>query len=161
MRKFFIVTLVGLVLVGVIFLLFTLVVSDGSIDTNKPAGVTNFPTTDETVSQQSFPYVDTSLYEEVHEGVVALNSVTNVDGTIFYEIYYYPERAFLLVSIQSEPVGVARELAEEDLLKILTVPRDELCKLNISVSVPWLVSERYGGRELGLSFCPGSVQLDY
>jgi len=42
----------------------------------------------------------------------------------------------------------------------LGIGEQEMCQLHYSFSAPYWVNEFYAGRELGFSFCPGSVSLE-
>lgn len=82
----------------------------------------------------------------------------NVDGYL-YQIFYFNNSDDIIVSLQSEPLRIARELAVEELIGVLGVAQDALCDLPIAVTVPSFVSEDYSGIDLGLGVCTGSVIL--
>lgn len=69
------------------------------------------------------------------------------------------ERGEFLVTLNKEPLGENRRRAEAAIKAQLEMSEVELCKLAISVSSAPGVSDAYGGKNLGLSFCPGAVAL--
>lgn len=88
------------------------------------------------------------------------------EGPIFgnegytFEIQYDDTRFEFLIVLVSEPLSQSRTDAENFLLEKLNVDKETLCTLNVFVAVPLDVNEFYGQyRNLGLSFCPDSVQL--
>lgn len=76
-----------------------------------------------------------------------------------YIIMYIPSTQYFNVSLLSEPIATSRIHAEEYLLEHLGVSKQELCRLNYMVSVPYFVNEFYTSQDLRFSFCPGSVSL--
>ena len=81
-----------------------------------------------------------------------------------FQIIYYPAdhaggQAEFLVTLFKEPLGSTRRAAEQALRTKLGIPDTELCKLVSSVLTGPGVSSTYQGISLGLSFCPGAVQL--
>ncbi len=74
-----------------------------------------------------------------------------------YQILYFQSDFSYLISLLREPLGDVRRAAETELLQKLGITKTEACKLSISVGTPVSVNETLGGRELGLSFCPGAV----
>lgn len=76
-----------------------------------------------------------------------------------YSIMYIPSIHYFNVSLLSEPIAISRVHAEEFLLEHLGVSRQELCRLNYMVSVPYYVNEYYTSQDLRFSFCPDSVSI--
>lgn len=76
-----------------------------------------------------------------------------------YGILYYPNDSGFLISLLTEPLGEARRAAEQELRSKLQLTNAQLCKLKAQVFTSNGVSEVYAGQDLGLSFCPGAVQL--
>ncbi len=110
------------------------------------AGVSTVDTTYiQRVEEKSRPTTDHGDYE--------------VAATDDYNIYYNSTGNYFVVSLLSTPLGWTRKLAQDKLLEVLELPKDNLCKLNITVTVPYWVDENSVGIEYGLSFCPGSVVL--
>jgi hypothetical protein len=63
------------------------------------------------------------------------------------------------IVIVSEPSGKFREAAENELVFALGMTKDEVCELPVFVSrKTW--ANNFDYEEVGLSFCPGSVELD-
>ena len=63
------------------------------------------------------------------------------------------------IGLLTEPVGEVRREAEQALVNLTRLSRSELCALNVSVMAPIDVSDTYAATDLGLSFCPGAVEL--
>jgi hypothetical protein len=81
------------------------------------------------------------------------------EGFTFAITYSEPASEFL-VTLIAEPIGSARLEAERYLRGMLMLTDEELCSLNIAVTVTPNINEAYSQYEnLGLSFCPRAVQL--
>lgn len=76
-----------------------------------------------------------------------------------YEIVIYDDRSYL-ISLNALPLGEARLRGERDLLGRLGISKEVACTLRVRVATSFDVSEAYAGKELGLSFCSGSVPLE-
>lgn len=76
-----------------------------------------------------------------------------------FQIVFFPLDSGFIISLNEEPLGEVRRAAEAALRERLTLSDAELCKLKADVGTVYSVSSTYGGRNLGLSFCPGSVPL--
>lgn len=71
--------------------------------------------------------------------------------------YWDPDHSFT-ISLYQKPLGLYRTRAEERLLQILQLPKEEVCKLPVIVAAPARVDPEGPGM-YGLSFCPGSKKL--
>lgn len=89
----------------------------------------------------------------------ALTSLENVSATPFGIIFSAVDGTFA-VGLEQEPLGQTRRSAESYLTSLLGVTESDLCYLNIYVGTTDQVNKFYSGRNLGLSFCPNSVELD-
>lgn len=76
-----------------------------------------------------------------------------------FQILYFPSESYFLVSLFVEPLGQTRREAEAALREKLGLSDADLCALHSDVTTSADVNEMYAGRNLGLSFCPGSVAL--
>lgn len=76
-----------------------------------------------------------------------------------YTIQFSSVDDLIYISLLSNPVKESRKQAEEALMTILGLEAAEMCDLRVTVGVPMFVNKDLTGRELGLSFCPDSVQL--
>ena len=61
--------------------------------------------------------------------------------------------------IQAEPIGTVRKTAEQALKNRLGLPDAQICNLDTQVWVNPGTNDTYAGRDLGISFCPGSIKL--
>jgi len=76
-----------------------------------------------------------------------------------FNIVYFAEYDFFQISLETEPLAESRQNAEDIFLSQLQVSEADACRLNVSVRTRLEVSQFYAGTELGLSFCPDSVEL--
>lgn len=76
-----------------------------------------------------------------------------------YELLYFESDGSYLIALEEEPLRDAREAGERELLQTLEISEKDACNLQIRVSTSLHVSQTYGAKELGLSFCPGSIEL--
>ena len=76
-----------------------------------------------------------------------------------YNIIYNKNDGSFIVGIASEPLGTVRLEAEKALQTELGIPMQQMCSLKYLVITTTYVNQQYGGRNLGFSFCPGSVEL--
>lgn len=76
-----------------------------------------------------------------------------------FQILYFPDQSYFLVSLFSEPLGQTRLSAEAALRAKLGLSDSQLCALNIEVRTDAETNETYSGRNLGLSFCPNATAL--
>jgi hypothetical protein len=76
-----------------------------------------------------------------------------------YTIVFWAPASSFAISLLSKPLTAARHKAEQTFLKDLGVSQDDACKLAVNLGVPVSVDPDVAGILLGLSFCPGAVQL--
>lgn len=102
---------------------------------------------------------DTDTYEVSDDGIYVIGSLEQEIGDQ-YKIYYFDFDGSITVSLLSEPLALSRKLAEEELKESLGMTEGQLCDAVVVVNTPAFISDPYSGRDLGLSFCPGSVSLE-
>lgn len=76
-----------------------------------------------------------------------------------YVIRYDTKTKSFSIGLFAEPIKEKRLDAEAQMLRQLGISKEQMCQLNYIVSVPGFVNEAYSSRNLGFSFCPGSVTL--
>jgi hypothetical protein len=76
-----------------------------------------------------------------------------------YTLTYFADTQSFVLSLEKEPLAAARKAGELQLLKILGIPEERACFVRHAVLVRGEISEFYGGRNLGFSFCKGAVTL--
>lgn len=76
-----------------------------------------------------------------------------------FNAYYESGTQSFVISLTDEPIGHARLVAEQFLLKTLGISDLEMCTLKYYVGATTYVNEQYGGKNLGFSFCPGATKL--
>lgn len=110
-----------------------------------------------TLSVQNFiPAEQPEWYTEGEQLAIAGNGDWDGPG---YAIRYSDQTSTFNIGIMREPIGEKRREAEGVLRSLLGIADSDMCRLNMSVYVFGEVSDTYAGRNLGLSFCPGSVPL--
>jgi hypothetical protein len=84
---------------------------------------------------------------------------TTADISAPYVIEYIAAANYFNISLLQEPIGEARQEAEQYLLSNLGISESQACSLKYMVSVPDKVNSFYSGESLGFSFCANAVQL--
>lgn len=78
-----------------------------------------------------------------------------------YSIVFDAQNNSIAVGLVAEPIAQARRDAEQYLITALGLQDPlVLCAMSVYVGTTQLVNEFYAGQNLGVSFCPDSVQLD-
>jgi hypothetical protein len=97
---------------------------------------------------------------DVGDGTYVLlggNDTTEVSS--YHLLYYVYDNSYTLIFNKTPSLEV-RTQAENDLIQYLDVhEKEELCKMNISVFVPFDVDATLAGRNLGISFCKESIEV--
>jgi len=88
-------------------------------------------------------------------------SLTTLDNTNPYNfgIIFNEKNGSFAIGLEKEPIAQARLDAEAYIQRALGISKEDMCLLNVFVGVPYSVNEFFSGKNLGLSFCPGSVSL--
>lgn len=76
-----------------------------------------------------------------------------------YSILYDEPSGNVTVLLLSEPLGLSRSLAEQQLRTVFPEAGDDLCDMRIRVYVNEAVNRAYATGDLGLSFCEYSTVL--
>ncbi len=104
------------------------------------------------------------LPKSAFQRIVSSWKTIDIQGRIFattteiYFLAYAEEIGQVQVHIFQDPSEQNRALAEAELLRVLGMQKEDVCRLNYSVTrKTW--SSQYRVQEIGLSFCPGSVDL--
>ncbi len=100
------------------------------------------------------PIKESQSSEQLAEGFYALT-----DDPTTYDIFYNEPTGVLFISLYKVPISFSRALAERKLLETLPLSKEEICTIQVNVVTNSYVDPIYDGVNLGLSFCPGSVQL--
>lgn len=80
-------------------------------------------------------------------------------STTDFSISYNDKIHFFNIILLTEPIGSARQSAEQFLLNRLGISEQEACSLDYSIGAPYWVNEAYDGKNLGFSFCQGATKL--
>jgi Flp pilus assembly protein CpaB len=100
------------------------------------------------------PLTESQSSDELADGFFALT-----DDAAVYDIFYNEPTGILFISLYQEPISFSRALAERKLLETIQLTKEEICTIPIKVTTNAHVNPTFDGVNLGLSFCPGSVQL--
>ena len=76
-----------------------------------------------------------------------------------YTISYFTADKSFLITLESQPLKDSRAAAEQALLSKLGITQAQACQLKTSVKTTFDVDQVWAGNELGLSFCPNSIQF--
>lgn len=106
-------------------------------------------------------------------GIIFVNDFFKNKGTVIYEemgatlkvhpyytLLYFSDNQSFLISLGGGDLHIVRFEAEKELLAILGITEDEVCQINVVLTVPSNVNKKaYDGGDYGLSFCPKGKQL--
>lgn len=123
---------------------------------NVPGGTISIFTTGGTVIIPDITKSDEA--QNVGEGMYHFEAPASFPGAPFAFLYSTRNNSFS-ISIESKPIAQNREIASRYILSLLKISETEACRLKVLVGVPYAVDENLAGKNLGLSFCPGSVTL--
>ncbi len=76
-----------------------------------------------------------------------------------YQILYYEPDQSYMISLIKKPLRVARLEAEAALKQRFGWDDTEICTKPVMVTVAYDTDQTFSGRNLGVSMCPGSVEL--
>ncbi len=115
----------------------------------------------QTSQREVFLFDPRSLPKTVDMGA-GIFSITTLENENPYPfgIIFNEKNGSFAIGLEKEPIAQSRLEAEAYLKSVLQISNDDLCTLNVFVGVPASVNQFYAGRNLGLSFCPGSVSLE-
>ncbi len=167
MKKIFL--LLGLLIIAIVA---TLYVGDNA--TQKPTTVeefTDFGTTVTSISNIETKPVSaadptsrvtdiTKLPEvvDIGDGMYSLDGIRSNPQANFSLVYSDIDNSYS-IAILAEPVAGNRIEASKYFLELLQTDEATACTLNVYVGTVAAVNENLSGKNLGLSFCPGSMQL--
>lgn len=130
------------------------------VDRTNTGSTINFPTKDtinETIPVRDFKS-DPGVTPWGDNTTLILGDGLIADEQAFQIFYYEVDKSFSIAILQ-EPITDIRKVAEAQLIERLQISENDACKLIISVTVPSFVNENISGQNLGISFCPGAMQL--
>lgn len=76
-----------------------------------------------------------------------------------YTLEYFPADQTFNIVLLGNNLRASRVAAEQDLLNRFQITEEQACSLRVTVGTIVSVSQEFSGRQLGLSFCPGRVDL--
>lgn len=93
--------------------------------------------------------------KDFRENILESNSAGEmllVDEKDYQIVYYSPDQSFLM-TLYVLPILETQKKAEDALLRILKITKEEACRLKVSIGVPYQLDPNYIGVRLPLSFC--------
>ena len=90
---------------------------------------------------------------------VYISGELQTDANRGFSVAYSEVDGSFAIGITAKPLAEYRERASNYLLDVLQISEVEACKLNVYVGVTDDIDPKLAGKNFGLSFCPGSVQL--
>ena len=87
------------------------------------------------------------------------NGVAFKDNNDYYMAFYPQDNGFLIVINNTDVVSAERK-AESSFLDQLGITKEQACKLKVSITVPFDISEKYSGGIYGFSFCSNVVHIE-
>ena len=120
-------------------------------------GYTRQPQTIATYSGATYSAVP--ILQNRQTSVVTTDLYKNTNNADMYNIFYNDSIGIGMILLYNENLKQARSAAETQLLTVLPYAREQICDMDIRVLTNEYVSKAYSGINLGLSLCPGSVQL--
>lgn len=107
-------------------------------------------------SYSAVSFKDDPSTEKVTEQGLYINTL----DISYYDITYFEPNGTITILLYQEPLSFARSLAEEQLKSLFPYTEEELCDMQVSVRTNKMVSPEFSPFELGMSFCPGSHDLE-
>ena len=80
-------------------------------------------------------------------------NLTTIANTKDYHIFYLSADELFVISITSYPFDQHRPVAENVLLDVLVITREEACGLNVDITTPSFANPDKSGEIYDLSFC--------
>ncbi len=93
--------------------------------------------------------------EEIDDGFYSVTDTPDV-----YDIFYNEPTSSVFVMLLQTPLSFSRAMAERKIQEMFPDQQESLCDMNIRILTNVYVDPEYAGFNLGLSFCPGSVELE-
>lgn len=124
-------------------------------NTNNNNTNTTTPPTGPTVSVKTQDGKMIEVKNFYANAVETMHGYVVIKETSYYRLIFYETDNSFLINITNSNVPTARAVAELELPDIFGIQQQQICRLIISIGVSIHVSEKYGGKIYGLSYCPG------
>lgn len=118
---------------------------------------TRFPDSIASVKDEKIadaPVTENSKAEEIADGFFEMT-----DNEKLYGVFYDKQSGNFTITLYGLDTKKARESAESYILKNLPYSKNEWCGFVVNVLTNQYENPQWAGQQLGLSFCPGAVQL--
>lgn len=101
---------------------------------------------------------ESTNFESIGSGVY-ISDERKLGNDSGFSVAYFEEDGSFAISLTGKPFALYHEKASRYLLDTLKISEAEACTLNVYVGVTYDTDPSLSGKNFGLSFCPGSVQL--
>jgi hypothetical protein len=95
---------------------------------------------------------------DLGSGLYSFEEKLQTEGKGF-SILYSANKNSYTIAIKKLPLSQHRENASKYFLELLKIDEKTACEMNVYVGVPYSVDAAYSSQNLGLSFCPESIDL--
>lgn len=129
----------------------------GSVVGDSSGGVTHLPGT--VASYENNPPTDSPVVDNKDANELSEDFYKLSGDDSLYGVYYDEPSGSFTITLYSEDTKKARQSAETYILKNLSYTKDQWCRFPVTVITNEYENPQWAGVNLGLSFCPGSVQL--
>lgn len=102
---------------------------------------------------------DTAIVENDRVTEVSADFFQMTDNTDEYELYYDSQSGVISITLYGADTKKSRNSAEDYILDNLPYTKNQWCGFVVRVFTNEYENPQLAGQELGLSFCPGSMQL--
>ncbi len=102
--------------------------------------------------------VNSTNFANIGAGVY-VSDERQLGADVGYSMTYFVEDNSFAIDISGKPLAAYREKASNYLLNTLQISEEEACQLHVYVGVSHATDPQRSGKNLGLSFCPGGVEL--
>lgn len=93
------------------------------------------------------------------EGLFEIQTNTVSGEPVYFQMIFNEADSSFAIALLERPLALARQLASQEIKELLMLSEEELCQLNIFVSVPFSIDSNVSGTDLGLSYCADAIPL--
>lgn len=149
----------GIILVAASFIVTIRYLTNSGVDSkdSKSAVVSVGSATGDTKINIKNPAQSTN-FADIGDGVY-VSDERQLGSANGYSFTYFADDDSFAIDVSGKPVALYREKASRYLLESLGISESEACKLRVYVGVSYSIDSSLSGKNLGLSFCPDSVEL--
>jgi hypothetical protein len=148
----------GIFLIAVAFIVTIRSLTDSSLNDTKDGDIIGLHTQAGGASVQAKNPINATNFISIGAGVY-VSDERQLGPEVGYSMTYFEEDSSFAIDISGKPTAAYRKKASDYLLKTLQITEVEACQLRVYIGVSYATDPNQTGKNLGLSFCPDSVQL--